>query len=139
MTRIQVKLLLSPNLEDMLKDLPCRLDLGVPSGATIRDILNAAGIPLPAVYTVIQGRIRLHPDDALFKDTELILLAPIAGGCTGANPSIDMIFRIPWKASMSARCLGFFEPGMQPVPAPPSRKESSVLWLQFVVQSGRRS
>ncbi len=80
MTGIRVRLLLAPNLEDMLQDVPHRLDLVVPEGTTVRDLLKEAGIPLLAVYTVIQGGVRIQPDDALFDHTELTLLAPVAGG-----------------------------------------------------------
>ncbi|MFO7783847.1 MAG: MoaD/ThiS family protein [Thermodesulfobacteriota bacterium] len=80
MRGIQVKLHLTPNLQDMLGDVSPRLDLVVPAGTTVRDVLHKAGIPLPAVYMVIQGRTCIHRDDALSSDTELTLLAPVAGG-----------------------------------------------------------
>ncbi len=80
MTKIRVRLTLTPNLEDMLASVPHRLDLVVPAGTTVRGLLQEAGIPLPAVYTVIRGRTRIQRDDALFEDTELTLLAPVFGG-----------------------------------------------------------
>lgn len=80
MNGIRIKLLLTPNLDDMLRDLSPRLELVVPEGTTVREIIHKAGIPQPAVYTVIQGRAVLDRDAALSNDTELTLLAPIAGG-----------------------------------------------------------
>jgi len=80
MKEIRVRLQLTPNLEDMLQDVPYRLDLVVPSGTTVRDLLHEAGIPLLAVYSVIQGRALLSRDQALFEDTDITLLAPVAGG-----------------------------------------------------------
>ncbi|MCF8062376.1 MAG: MoaD/ThiS family protein [Deltaproteobacteria bacterium] len=80
MTEIRVRLRLTPHLEDMLREVPHRLDLVVPAGTTVRGLLQEAGIPPLAVYTVIQGRSVLHGDDALSNDTELTLLAPVAGG-----------------------------------------------------------
>jgi sulfur carrier protein ThiS len=64
----------------MLGEVPHRLDLVVPADTTVRDLLQSAGIPPLAVYTVIQGRSVLGMDDALSNDTELTLLAPVAGG-----------------------------------------------------------
>lgn len=80
MTGIRIKLVLTPNLEEMLKSLSPRLDLVVPAGTTVRGILYEAGIPLLAVYNVIHDRAFLQPDDTLAGDAELTLLAPIAGG-----------------------------------------------------------
>ncbi len=80
MTGIRVRLQLTPHLEDMLKEVPHRHDLVVPAGTTVRGLLQEAGIPPLAVYTVIQGRSVLGKDDALSHDTELTLLAPVAGG-----------------------------------------------------------
>jgi len=80
MSEIRVTLHLTPHLEDMLRDIPYRLDLVVPSGTSIRELLHKAGIPLPAVYNVIQGKTLLQRDDPLFHDTDITLLATIVGG-----------------------------------------------------------
>ncbi len=80
MTGVRVKLHLTPLLEDMLKEVPHRLDLVVPAGTTVRGLLQEAAIPPLVVYTVIQGRSVLRQDDVISADTELTLLAPVAGG-----------------------------------------------------------
>jgi hypothetical protein len=80
MAAIRVKLRLTPGLEELLKSVPHRLDLVVPSGTTVGDLLHEAGIPSLVVYTVLHGRTRLGSDDALTTDSELTLLAPVAGG-----------------------------------------------------------
>lgn len=80
MTGIRVRLHLTPNLEDMLASVPIRRDLVVAQGTTVRGLLLEAGIPAPAVNTVIRGRTRIERDTALFEDTELTLLAPVFGG-----------------------------------------------------------
>ena len=80
MSGIRIRLRLTPHLEEMLREVPHRLDLVVPAGTTVRGLLQEAGIPPLAVYTVIQGRSVLDKDDALSNDTELTLLAPVAGG-----------------------------------------------------------
>lgn len=80
MRDIRVILHLSPNLEDMLQDVPVRLDLTVPRGTTVREVLRRAGIPPLVVRSVIQGKTLLPRDSAMSRDTELSLLAPIAGG-----------------------------------------------------------
>ncbi|MGD8386749.1 MAG: hypothetical protein PVG49_06385 [Desulfobacteraceae bacterium] len=80
MTDIRVVLHLSPNLEDMLQDVPVRLDLSVPRGTTVREILGRAGIPPLVVRSVIQGKTLLTRDSTVSRDAELSLLAPIAGG-----------------------------------------------------------
>lgn len=80
MTGIRIVLHLSANLEEILQDVPVRLDLSVPQGTTVREILCRAGIPPLVVYSVIQGKTVLTRDSAIPRDTELSLLAPIAGG-----------------------------------------------------------
>jgi hypothetical protein len=80
MKDIRVVLHLSPNLEDMLQDVPVRLDLSVPRGTTVREILRRAGIPPLVVNSVIQGKTLLTRDSTVSRDAELSLLAPIAGG-----------------------------------------------------------
>lgn len=80
MKDIRVVLRLSPNLEDMLQDVPVRLDLSVPRGTTVREILRRAGIPPLVVRSAVQGKTLLTGDSVVSRDTELSLLAPIAGG-----------------------------------------------------------